>query len=110
MTNSEKSGIYLIVEFDWPRPFETKNGALARELHDIVQGEDWIREILAASGGLGSGRSSVWVFWLENYAALDRLLTDQEEPIANANGAFFSAMDNVQDKIREEVRFRKASG
>lgn len=105
MPDAERTRMYFIVDFDWPSPFEPEYGQRAEELHSSVQGHEWIKEVLAASGGLGGGQSSVWVFWLENYAALDRLFSDQEDPVCEAYRSFFSAMDDVDDKIREEVRF-----
>ena len=64
-----KAGIYLMVDFEWASPFEPAHGKMARHLHDVVQGRDWIKEVMAASGGIGAGSKYVWVFWLENYAA-----------------------------------------
>ena len=104
LTNSP--GIFLIVEFDWPQPFEPNHGQDAQELHSIIQGKSWIRNVMAASGGLGGEQSSLWIFWLVNYAALDRLFKDPEEEVARAYHRFFSAMLNVQDQIREEVVFQ----
>lgn len=98
-------GIYLFVEFDWPRPFEGGYGRKARSLHDAVQNKSWIKEVVAGSGGLGSGPSSNWVFWLENYAALDRLLRDQGDEVCQAYTGFFSEMPVVVERIREEVIF-----
>jgi hypothetical protein len=98
-------GIYLIVEFDWPQPFEQEHAKLARALHDAVQGRDWIKETAAASGGIGGRRSSLWVFRLESYAALDRLFKDREDPVSQAYLAFFSKMATVEDWVREEVVF-----
>ena len=100
-----KLGIYLIVDFDWPTPFKPEYGQLARELHDAAQDLDWFKEVMAGSGGLGGGQSSVWVFWLENYAALDRLFSDQDELASAAYRAFFSVMVNVEDRVREQVHF-----
>lgn len=99
------AGIYLFIEFDWPKPFETEYGRKARQLHDLVQNQSWIKEVAAASGGLGSGPSSSWVFWLENYAALDRLLRNREDEICQAYISFFSDMPVVIERIREEVLF-----
>ncbi len=99
------TGIYLFIEFDWPKPFEPEYGRKARKLHDVVQNQSWIKEVVAASGGLGSGPSSSWVFWLENYAALDRLLRNQEEEICQVYTSFFSDMPVVVERIREEVLF-----
>lgn len=98
-------GIYLIVEFDWPDVVERELARQAHALHTAVQQQSWIREIVAASGGVGAGPSSIWVFWLANYAALDRLLRDQADPIGQAYRAVFSQMPRVQEKIREEVVF-----
>jgi hypothetical protein len=106
MAAKEEPGIYLIVHFEWPKPFKPEFGQFAKDLHDAVQGQDWIREVLTASGGIGSGQSSLWVFWLKNYGALDRLFSDQEEPASEAYRAFFNVMDDVSDSVREEVRFR----
>lgn len=99
-------GIYLIVEFDWPRPFAREHAQAAADLHKIVQGQTWIQEVVAASGGVGEGPSSVWIFWLENYAALDTLLNDQSNEICQAYVRFFSQMPLVKDCIREKVIFR----
>jgi len=46
------------------------------------------------------------MFWLENYAALDRLFSGQEDPVCAACRVFFISMDNVEDRVRQEVRFR----
>ena len=103
--SNPKAGIYLIMEFEWPRPFTQDHAKNARALHDIVQGQDWIKEVGAASGGLGDGPPSIWIFWLPDYAALDRLLRSQEDPVGRAYATFFSQMPVVKDKIREEVAF-----
>ncbi len=105
MPESRPHGIYLFVDFDWPRPFETEHGKLARKLHDLVQDKTWIREAVAASGGIGGPLSSSWVFWLESYAALDRLLQDKENEVALAYSAFFSQMATVEARVRAEVHF-----
>jgi hypothetical protein len=94
-----------MIDFDWPKPFQPELGAKARQLHEIVQGQSWIREVAAASGGIGAGPSSSWIFWLENYAALDRLLRDQEDSVAQAYDAFFSAVPVMKEKVRQEVIF-----
>jgi hypothetical protein len=105
MSEQKHPGIYLIVEFDWPSPFNAEDGKKARHLHDVLQNQTWIRETVAGSGGLGEGPSSIWVFWLENYAALDRLLHDNSDEVSQAYMNFFSGMPKVADKIREEVVF-----
>ena len=105
MSEKTRPGIYLIVEFDWPSPFNSEDGKKARHLHDVTQGQTWIHETVAGSGGLGEGPSSIWIFWLENYAALDRLLHDKEDEVSKAYVDFFSSMPKVVEKIREEVAF-----
>lgn len=105
MNDEIKPGIYLMINFDWPKPFETEHARKARKLHDIVQGKSWIKEAVAASGGIGGGQESVWVFWLENYAALDRLLKDEEDEVAQTYRDFFSGMESIEERIREEVVF-----
>jgi len=105
MTGQKQPGIYLIVEFDWPRPVTGEDAEKARRLHDVIQNQTWIRESVAGSAGLGGGPGSIWIFWLENYAALDRLLHDTEDEVSKAYIEFFSAMPRVKDKIREEVVF-----
>ena len=106
MDNPRQAGIYLFVDFDWPKPFQPEYGAKARTLHTATQDGGWIKEVAAASGGVGAGPSSVWVFWLDSYSALDRLLRDQENPVAQAYQSFFSQMLTVTEKVREEVVFR----
>lgn len=86
---------YLLVAFDWPQLFKPEYGRLAKELHNPVEGQSWTREILAVSDGLGGGQSAIWVFWLENYSALDNFLGYQNEPVAEAYRAFFSVMESV---------------
>ena len=105
MPEQTSPGIYLFIDFDWPSPFNAEVGEKARKLHDAVQNQTWIREVVAASGGLGEGPSSNWIFWLENYGALDRLFHDKSDQVSQAYVDFFSAMPKVIDKIREEVIF-----
>ena len=100
-----KQPVYLIVQFNWPRPFKPEYGALAKELHKTLQGQDWIEEVLAASGGIGTGPASVWIFKLPEYAALDRLLHDEGDSVVLAYQAFFTEMVDVEDVIREQVLF-----
>lgn len=103
----KKPGVYLIIEFEWPPPaeFKPEHGQKARNLHDTVQDKDWIREIMAASGGIGEGASSIWVFWLKDYASLDRLMFDKDDEVAKAYSDFFSEMPHIVDMIRHEVIF-----
>ena len=105
MAEQFSQSIYLIVEFDWPSPMKPDLVQRAKDLHQIVQNQTWIEEVVAASGGLGAGPSSVWIFRLENYAALDRLLRDRSDEVSRAYMGFFSEMANVRDKIREAVVF-----
>ena len=105
MNESSPPGIYLIIEFDWPRPFTPEQAKMAAHLHNVVQNKRWIKEVVAASGGVGNGPSSFWTFWLENFAALDILLKDRENEVSKAYHNFFSEMVNVHDKVREEVEF-----
>jgi hypothetical protein len=105
MTNQPTAGIYLVVEFDWPSPFRTEDARRARALHDAVKGQGRIREVVAASHGIGDSPSSLWVFYLPSYAALDRLLRDSEDSVAKAYSAFFEEMPNVRSQVRQEVLF-----
>jgi hypothetical protein len=109
MAEQLSHGVYLIVEFDWPSPMRPELVQRAKDLHQIVQTQTWIQEVVAASGGLGMGPSSIWIFRLENYAALDRLLRDRSDEISRAYIGFFSEMANVRDKIREEIVFMPPS-
>ena len=102
---SQSSGIYLIIDFDWPNPIQSDHAKLAHRLHDVVQGKTWINEVVAASGGVGGQQDSSWIFWLENYAALDKLLRDDGDEVAQAYKTFFSIMPFVTEKIREAVTF-----
>ena len=110
MAGQTSQGIYLIVEFDWPSSMKPELVQRAKDLHQIVQNQTWIQEAVAASGGLGTGPSSIWIFRLENYAALDRLLHDRSDEVSRAYVGFFSEMANVGDRIREAVIFMPPSG
>jgi hypothetical protein len=103
MTTHQDPGIYLIVEFNWPESITKEIGQGAKNLHDVVEKSDWISESVAASGGIGAGPSSIWVFNLKNYSALDRLLKDREDPVSQAYYTFFSNMVDVTDSVREAV-------
>ena len=105
MAEQISPGVYLIVEFDWPSPMRPELVQRAKDLHQEVQNQMWIQEVVAASGGLGMGPSSIWIFRLENYAALDRLLRDRSDEISRMYVGFFSEMANVRDKVREEIFF-----
>lgn len=100
-----RAGIYLIVNFNWPQNFTKEMGDNARKLHEALMAADWIQETLAASGGLGSGPSSLWIFRMEAYADLDRLLHDRDDPVSQAYLAFISDMVDVKESIREQVVF-----
>ena len=97
--------IYLIVEFSWPSPIEPGLAQKAAHLHKVIQDQDWIQEVLAASGGLGGDLGSLWIFRLESYAALDRLFHDRSDEVSQAYLDFFSKMPRIQDRIREQVVF-----
>lgn len=105
MNETISRGIYLIVEFSWPSPTEAELAQKAAHLHRVLQNRDWIQEVVAASGGLGGELGSLWIFRLENYAALDRLFHDRTDEVSQAYMDFFSRMPRIQDKIREEVLF-----
>jgi hypothetical protein len=105
MSETPSAGIYLIVEFDWPESISKEQGQNAAQLHAVVQNQTWIKEAVAASGGIGGGPSCIWIFWLENYAALDRLLHDKADDVCQTYLAFFSEMPVVHEKIREKVVF-----
>lgn len=96
--------IYLIVQFNFPQPFAAEYGEKAKALHQALIGQDWIEEVFAASGGVGGGPAAIWVFRMADYASLDRLLHG-DEPVSKAYVDFFSAMDGVEDMIREAVIF-----
>ena len=96
-------GIYLIVEFDWPDNVTKEQAGNAYRLHQVVRDKEWIRGVVAGSGGIGGAQSSIWIFWLESYAALGRLLRDQEDEVGQVYNAFFKEMPNVVDRVREEV-------
>jgi hypothetical protein len=97
--------LYLIVEFNWPENFTREDTEKARILHERLQGQEWIEEALAASGGIGYGGSSMWIFRLRNYAGLDRLLMMTDDPVSKAYIAFFTRMADVTEKVRQQVIF-----
>jgi hypothetical protein len=106
MAAAPAPGLYLIVEFNWPHNFTPADAEKARLLHERLQGREWIAEVLAASGGIGHGGSSIWVFRLQDYAGLDRLLMMREDPVSQAFVDFFSRMADVSERVRQEVIFR----
>lgn len=103
--STPQPGIYLMIEFSWPPNIDKELAGKAYALHNELMDKTWIKEVVAASGGVGAGPSSVWIFWLENYAALDRLLRTPENPVCQVYLAFFSQMPEVIEKVREEVVF-----
>lgn len=96
--------LYLVVQFNFPRPFKPEYGDKAKALHAALQESDWIVEVLTASGGIGGGPAGLWILGLENYGGLDRLFGG-EDPASRAYQDFFSVMDEVRDSIREAVLF-----
>ena len=94
---------YLIIEFDWPdspTPEHRKTVLTFRQAAGLADFE----EILAASGGIGAGPSSLWIFRIESYATIDRLRAPGN--LGKAYRDFGAAMCNVSERIREEVEFR----
>jgi hypothetical protein len=98
MASSTNPGIFPFVDFDWPNPIQEEHGKKARKLHDVVQNRTWIKE-------MGAGPACTWIFWLEDYAALKKLLRNDEDEVAKAYRDFFAQMPVVAEKIREEVVF-----
>jgi hypothetical protein len=101
----DRPGILLIVEFSWPSPLQPAHHVAARALHDSVVESDWVEEVAAGSGGIGGESQSIWVFRLQNYAALDRLLNDADDPVSRAYITWLQEMVQVTTKVREEVYF-----
>ncbi|HSH03654.1 MAG TPA: hypothetical protein VLL52_14130 [Anaerolineae bacterium] len=100
-----EASLYLIVEFNFPRPFQPDYGEKAKALHEAVEACDWVEEVVAGSGGIGGEEAgAIWIFKVADYGALGRLVRG-DEPVAQAYGAFFRAMVDVRDKVREEVLF-----
>ena len=99
---------YLIVEFDWPKVEKPEMYKAAGNLHRALEEADWIEEVFAGFGGIGAGKSSIWVFKIAKYANLDELNDsynpDQNE-VSKAYSEFFKMMINVEEKIREEALF-----
>jgi hypothetical protein len=97
-------GVYLIIRFNWPPVFKAEYGDAAKSLHTAVEQADWIEEVLAASGGLGGGQSSYWIFRIQDYGILDRLLSG-DNAVASAYHLFFGFMQDVEEVMRQEVVF-----
>jgi hypothetical protein len=105
MQGKKQPGILLIVDFDWPQPFEKEHAQKAWALHDAIVASDWVVDLAAGAGGVGAGQSSIWVFRLDGYAALDRLMREREDPVCRAYMDCFGIMENVAERVREEVIF-----
>ena len=103
--STKDPGLFLIIRFNWPREFKPEYGDAAKSLHVAIEHADWITEVLAASGGLGGKQSSYWVFKIQDYAALDRLLGEGDDAVASAYDLFFSSMLDIDEVIRKEVVF-----
>jgi hypothetical protein len=88
----------------FPKPFQAEYGVKAKTLHHVLDGQDWIEEVFAASGSIGAGPSSIWVFKLNDFSALDKLLGG-EDPVSEAHVDFFGAMEDVNDFIQEAIIF-----
>ncbi|MHA1865122.1 MAG: hypothetical protein ACTSVB_11835 [Candidatus Heimdallarchaeaceae archaeon] len=101
---SKKPGIYYIVMFDWPEEVSSELSKKVREFHELVEKAPWIREIVAASGGIGIGATSIWIFWLQDYTDLNKLLRSEEE-ISKLYHEWTKEMQNVETMVREEVIF-----
>ena len=88
---------YLIVEFDWPKEEKPEMYKAAGNLHRALEEAEWIEEIFAGFGGIGVGKSSIWVFKITKYANLDKLNDsynlDQNE-VSKAYSEFFKMMIN----------------
>ena len=99
------SKLFLVVQFDWPSPPDPEAGEAAKKLHRAVESADWIEEHVAGFGGLGGTLASIWIFGLNHYADLDRLFSDDSDPVASAYAGFFRRMATVEDFVREAVQF-----
>ncbi|OLS28641.1 MAG: hypothetical protein HeimC2_05280 [Candidatus Heimdallarchaeota archaeon LC_2] len=109
MTSEKQTpGIFLILEFDWPKEKTPEMYEAARNLHNMISKAEWVEEIFAGFGGIGAGKASIWGFKMSKYADLDKLVNsyrqDQNE-VSRAYSNFFKLMINVEEKIREEVVF-----
>ncbi|MHA2249323.1 MAG: hypothetical protein ACXAD7_03125 [Candidatus Kariarchaeaceae archaeon] len=100
-----KSAIFFIVEFDWPGEQTQEMYKAAADLHQIVVESDWIDEVLAGFGGIGGKRASIWIFKLDTYGLLDKLLKHEDNAVSKAYRKFFGMMRRIDDQVREEVVF-----
>lgn len=96
---------YFINWFDWPSTISEEMAKDAKELHRLVIEADWIEETIAASGGVGGELSSIWVFKLNGYGDLERLLHDYNDPICKQYHKFFNQMARMETMIRDKVIF-----
>jgi len=64
-----------------------------------------MEESLPGSRGMGGNQSSIWIFELTNYAALDCLLGMRENPVSQANMSFYSEILDVEDYVKEQTIF-----
>ncbi|MHA2089777.1 MAG: hypothetical protein ACW98K_02860 [Candidatus Kariarchaeaceae archaeon] len=109
MSTADTSGLYLIVEFDWPNEITSELFKASAHLHEVVTKSDWIDEKVAGYGGLRLDFQCIWIFRVKDYAALDKLLNlpgDKQDDVAKAYSYFFDNMIKVKETIRQEVTFR----
>ena len=77
-------------------------------MHETVRKNDWIDDPVVAYGGVGNGLPCMWIFSLESYAFLDKLLhptKNEHNDVAIAYSNFFNQMKTVKSKIKHEVQF-----
>ncbi|MHA1303502.1 MAG: hypothetical protein ACTSQE_13230 [Candidatus Heimdallarchaeaceae archaeon] len=100
----QEPGIFYIISFDWPEEISSELSEKVRKFHELVKQTDWIEEKVAASGGIGVGATSIWIFWLQDYTDLNKLLRDDNE-LAKLYREWTHEMLNLETTVREEVMF-----
>ena len=109
MSITNTPGLFLIVEFDWPKEITPQLFKASSHLHEVVTQSDWIDEKVAGYGGLRIDFQCIWIFRVNDFVALEKLLNlpeDEQDDVAKAYANFFDNMIKVKETIRQEVIFQ----
>jgi hypothetical protein len=105
MVEEPETRLIFQIHFNWPKEQTQEMYKNARKLYDLAVEADWIKDVIGASGAIGSERSSFWMFTISSYGDLDNIFLQRDDELSKTYYAFMNAMEDVVEYIYHQVAF-----